>query len=531
MEYTIEHILKKGCGDDKCVVIPEGVTIIEKEAFEKCESIETVSIPDTVKIIGKYAFRDCKSLRQVYLGDGVEWIRDGAFAGCTQLEEIRWPPQSASVKCVGDAFSDRVREVALFPIFPTIEKKLTVFIKWLLGDRREYDDEKRMIEYVKQHKKAFLDYVINYNYVEAFVKYTEFFYDSAFSLDLLNHAIENSVGKAEITAMLLDYRSAHYSQEMIENATTDEFDLDFDAIPRNVKDYRKLYKVTIPRAGECILSEYRGHEVDIVIPEMIGSTRVIGIGDYTYKNCETVSSIVLPKSIKFVDDWAFSYCNNLEKVLFEHVFELGRGVFKGSNNILTTTYDNLRYLGNEENPYSILLDVVDPLVTELHVHNKCKSIACDSIINFTALRSVDIPDGVEFMSGRLFYNCGNLLFNNFDNACYLGNADNPYLVLVKAKNNAIKSCEIHSSCKFILPNAFYDCRQLEEIVVPESVISIGIFAFVNCHHLTSVCISNKKTKIAVEAFLCCEQLTIKAMRGSYAEQYALCNKIPINYIE
>ena len=46
----------------------------------------------------------------------------------------------------------------------------------------------------------------------------------------------------------------------------------------------------------------------------------------------------------------------------------------------------------------------------------------------------------------------------------------------------------------IVEKAFYDCKELTSVVIPDSVTEIGSYAFVGCTGLTSICVSegNKK---------------------------------------
>ena len=55
--------------------------------------------------------------------------------------------------------------------------------------------------------------------------------------------------------------------------------------------------------------------------------------------------------------------------------------------------------------------------------------------------------------------------------------------------------------------AFYDCRSLTGVTIPNSVTSIGERAFYNCSGLTSVTIPNSVTNIGVYAFSGCSGLT------------------------
>jgi hypothetical protein len=93
------------------ITIPEGVTSIGERAFESCEKLQTVNtlgsitsispslfnnckaltsiiIPQTVENIGYSAFNYCKSLSSIIIPEGVKEIEGFVFQSCTALTEL-----------------------------------------------------------------------------------------------------------------------------------------------------------------------------------------------------------------------------------------------------------------------------------------------------------------------------------------------------------------------------------------------------------------------------------------------------------
>ena len=100
-EFRIENgILRKYTGTETHVVIPDGVQIIDDDAFSGCQSMQSVSIPDSVTQIRDRAFRSCSELRSVTIPTGVTAIGSEAFCRCSSLQSITLPD---SVTRLGDS--------------------------------------------------------------------------------------------------------------------------------------------------------------------------------------------------------------------------------------------------------------------------------------------------------------------------------------------------------------------------------------------------------------------------------------------
>ena len=78
--------------------VPDGVTTIDINAFNRSIWLKTVTLPETVTAINDYAFYMCRALKKVNIPDGVKSISGNAFGSCSALESITI---SVSVTSIG----------------------------------------------------------------------------------------------------------------------------------------------------------------------------------------------------------------------------------------------------------------------------------------------------------------------------------------------------------------------------------------------------------------------------------------------
>ena len=76
--------------------------------------------------------------------------------------------------------------------------------------------------------------------------------------------------------------------------------------------------------------------------------------------------------------------------------------------------------------------------------------------------------------------------------------------LLKAPQNLDGTYSIKKGTKIICDMAFDSCRSLTDIVIPDSVTSIGDCAFNGCESLSNLVIPNSVTSIGDCAFLGCD---------------------------
>ena len=87
-----------GCSSLTSINIPDGVTSIGGEAFSGCSALTNITIPDSVTSIGQYAFRDCSALTSINIPEGVTSIGGYAFRGCSALTSINIPEGVTSIE-------------------------------------------------------------------------------------------------------------------------------------------------------------------------------------------------------------------------------------------------------------------------------------------------------------------------------------------------------------------------------------------------------------------------------------------------
>ena len=112
-DFTIMNgVLKRYKGSEKEVIVPEGVTKIDDEAFLG-KKIKSVVLPDSLTDIGLCAFEYCEKLESIHLPKNLDCIGYAAFEGCTSLTSIVIPDSVTTLvnKCF--CFCENLQTVVL----------------------------------------------------------------------------------------------------------------------------------------------------------------------------------------------------------------------------------------------------------------------------------------------------------------------------------------------------------------------------------------------------------------------------------
>lgn len=106
------------------------------------------------------------------------------------------------------------------------------------------------------------------------------------------------------------------------------------------------------------------------------------------------------------------------------------------------------------------------------------------------LENISLPDSITEIESGVFDNCTSLQYNTFENGNYLGNTNNPFVVLISGIDNSVVSYKVNENCNVIYENALSDFSKLTNIDMPYSITYIGSNAFSLCTSLESFTVPN-----------------------------------------
>ena len=169
---------------------------------------------------------------------------------------------------------------------------------------------------------------------------------------------------------------------------------------------------------------------------------------------------------------------------------------------------------------------------EVYISEGVSTIEYQAFYFCIKLKVVSIPDSINYIGFEAFDSCSALTCSEYDNALYLGNENNPNLVLLKAKSTSITSCELAPTTKIILSEAFKSCSSLTELKLNEGLAVIGDNVFTRCTALSSVAFPDSVTTIGEYLFYECYNLENVTLGdgityiGDFA--FASCDKLVYN---
>ncbi len=219
--------------------------------------------------------------------------------------------------------------------------------------------------------------------------------------------------------------------------------------------------------------------------------------EVTYETNEYTASysgdIVVPSSVSY----------NGEQYI---VTAIGEAAFYDCENLTSITLPNsLTTIGDEAFQYCRLTSITLP--------NSVTTIGDHAFYECIRLTSITLPGSLTTIGDDVFSGCNSLtsIDVDVDNQKY-SSIDG---VLYDKSQMSLICCPAGKAGEVIVPNtvttigygAFAYCHRLTSITLPNSVTTIGDLAFANCLRLASIILSNSVTTIGDSAFAYCYSLT------------------------
>ena len=237
---------------------------------------------------------------------------------------------------------------------------------------------------------------------------------------------------------------------------------------------------------------------------------VISIGEYAFNGCSGLTSVTIGNSVTSISSTAFQSCSSLTSVIWNaktcNDFSFNYSPFKNLTNIKSFTF------GNEVEKIPAYLCFQLSGLTSITIPNSVTSIGNGAFYGCSGLTSVNISDlaawcNIDFNSNPLYY-----AHNLYINGIKVTDLVIPNSV-TSIGNGAFYGCSgltsvnLGNSVTSIGERSFQGCAGLTSVTIPNSVTSIGDAAFSGCTGLTSVEIPNSVTSIGYAAFGNCSSLT------------------------
>lgn len=252
------------------------------------------------------------------------------------------------------------------------------------------------------------------------------------------------------------------------------------------------------------------------------------IGDSTFYNCPSLTSITIPSNYVTIYENAFKNCTKLKEVKWETSISnnqnqvLGNAAFSGCKGLKSISLPgNLKSIGSYAFEDCTLLTTVKiPEGTEI--------IGVGAFQRNTSLTSVSIPSTIKEIgnswSTGAFENCSKLskvTIANGENDAFIGNAtfnncsslssitipgnyiniyDRAFMNCTKLKTVTYNKSSYDYASQVIGNKVFSDCKSLESVSLATSLKTIESYAFQNCTLLKQIAIPEGVTVIGIGAF-------------------------------
>ena len=450
--------------------------------------VTEVNIPDTINSIGDYQFYGFKNVRKITISSSVKSIGSGAFSQCTNLQEVYY--NGTMENWCNYKFSYEYSNPMSYA---------TNF--YMLNENNEYYEVKEIeipegVTEIGDYQFYSFENIRTITIPSTIINPRDVS-NSAFANCNIYKIINNSSipitagtstfgGVAQKAYVIVDRNG----NRTYRNYVTDYVEQNGLIFIKNNNEYKLIdyigseETVTLPldiNGEEYTIYQMKGVK-NVIIPE--GFTE---INDDAFSGCTSLESVKISKTVQIISLRAFNYCTKLCKVIFEEDSQL--------TNINEKAFHNCTSLQNIEIPSNVI--AIDDTafsycenLRKVTFEDNSKLSKMNRFIKCTNLESVEIPGSVISISSSVFYYAKNL-----KEIYYEGTIEDWCNISI----TSIVSFSKHLYVK----NENNEYYEVKDLLMPESVTSIGMFQFCGIESMISVNIPSNITNIGDFAFQNC----------------------------
>lgn len=443
-----ENLVSINIAEENPVYRSEGECVIERQTNTVIAACNASTIPDGVSVIGRSAFANCNRIKAIAIPETVTEIDDGAFEGCGALERF-------TVNKKNNNYSD------LDGILYNKKKTDILSVPVAINGEITFPDSLTEIEEAAFKNRIKLRGAVIGQTVEKIG-------EGAFS------------GCSGLESITLPFVGCGVK---ISSQKSSLFGYIFG---------KDEYEGSAPAERYPDYSYWGAAGEKFYLPKSLKSVTVTGgkINECAFSDCTYIEYVTLESGVDEVQAFAFYKCSSLKSVSLDAEI-LGTGAFGECKNLDAVALPAKAFdaLGKETRASLKTVEITrgDELVSNafrdcgnvehISLPSTIKKVGQDALTGLTACEFIEFGDGY-----------------------YAGGADNPYMILVKAKNDKITKFTAHPDALFIHSSAFAYCKELVDCNVGNSVISIGDLAFRECRKLINLTLSDCIAEVESTAF-------------------------------
>lgn len=522
----------------RSISIPSTVTSIEASAFAGCTNLVGVNIYGQISSIGSGAFQGCTSLyafdfscitatqlsdncfagctslTEAILPEGMLYVNHEAFYGCTNLKKLSFPSTVSQVHARVIQGCTNLQTVNFFRATPPSA----------MSDESLYNPG---VSFTIRVPEGCIDAYMSNPYTPND--------PDRYGIIPADEFLIYSYDENNYTATVTNYVTGISGDLVIPGIVTHRYEsFPVNAIAPNTFNSCILTSVVIPESVTCIADGTFCNCMNmtsVTLPANLTSIEASAFG-----SCLSLTSIDLPNDLSDIGNFAFSNTRIATLTIPATVSSIGNGAFQDCLDAIQSVYvmratpptlgeNAFAYLTNTPTlyvPYGSLSvyqnsdwnDWFEGHIVELpadlqYSYDDVTHTATVTGYGGGLSETIEVPATVTYNNEEYTVTAiGDNAFKNFGNLIEIILPNTITSIGVRSFQNCRQTTiNIPESLSSLGEGAFTDCDNLTEVTLPATLTSVPALAFYSCNGLTTLTLPATMTSLGIRAFYGCNNLS------------------------